>query len=68
MITRDPAAFFAFARKLAPDFGPATARAALLVAPDGFAAALEAFAASIPIDMSPLVTMVPPATFRTTEL
>ena len=36
MITRDPAAFFAFARGIAPDFGPATARAAFLVAPDGF--------------------------------
>jgi hypothetical protein len=36
MITRDPAEFFAFARGLAPDFGPATARAAFLVAPDGF--------------------------------
>jgi hypothetical protein len=36
MITRDPSAFVAFARTLAPDFGPATARAAFLVAPDGF--------------------------------
>ena len=36
MITRDIDAFFAFARDLAPDFGPATARAAFLVAPDGF--------------------------------
>jgi hypothetical protein len=36
MITRDAAAFLAFARTLAPDFGPATARAAFLVAPDGF--------------------------------
>jgi hypothetical protein len=41
MITRDPAEFFAFARGLAPDFGPATARAAFLVAPDGFALALQ---------------------------
>ena len=41
MISRDPAAFFAFARTLAPDFGPATARAAFLVAPDGFARALQ---------------------------
>ena len=41
MITRDPAAFFAFARGIAPDFGPATARAAFLVAPDGFALALQ---------------------------
>jgi len=36
MITRDPAAFLAHAHTLAPDFGPATARAAFLVAPDGF--------------------------------
>jgi len=39
MITRDPDAFFAQARTLAADFGPATARAAFLVAPDGFARA-----------------------------
>jgi len=36
MITRDASAFLEFARALAPDFGPATARAAFLVAPDGF--------------------------------
>ncbi|HET7125634.1 MAG TPA: arginine deiminase-related protein [Lysobacter sp.] len=36
MITRNSTEFFAFARGLAPDFGPATARAAFLVAPDGF--------------------------------
>lgn len=41
MITRDPAAFLAHARTLAPDFGPATARAAFLVAPDGFAHAAQ---------------------------
>jgi len=41
MITRDPAAFFEYARGLAADFGPATARAAFLVAPDGFALALQ---------------------------
>ena len=39
MITRDLDAFFAFAREVAPDFGPATPRAAFLVAPDGFALA-----------------------------
>lgn len=39
MITRDLAAFFAYARDTALDFGPATARAAFLVAPDGFALA-----------------------------
>lgn len=36
MITRDTDAFLAFARDVQPDFGPATARAAFLVAPDGF--------------------------------
>lgn len=39
MITRDHAAFFAHARSLPADFGAATARAAFLVAPDGFARA-----------------------------
>lgn len=41
MLTRDTAAFLAFARSCAPDFGPATARAAFLVAPDGFGRAEE---------------------------
>jgi hypothetical protein len=41
MLTRDPAAFLAFARDCATDFGPATARAAFLVAPDGFGLAAE---------------------------
>ena len=36
MITRDASAFLDVARTLKPDFGPATARAAFLVAPDGF--------------------------------
>ncbi len=36
MMTRDIESFLAFARNAAPDFGPATARAAFLVAPDGF--------------------------------
>ena len=39
MITRDPKRFAAIVAGLAPDFGPATARAAFLVAPDGFALA-----------------------------
>ena len=39
MITRDLDAFFAFARGVDADFGPATPRAAFLVAPDGFARA-----------------------------
>lgn len=41
MITRDSAAFFAFARTCTPDFGPATPRAAFLVAPDHFERADE---------------------------
>ncbi len=36
MITRNIESFLAFARSAAADFGPATARAAFLVAPDGF--------------------------------
>lgn len=41
MITRDPDAFLTHARTLAPDFGPATARGAFLVSPDGFALAAQ---------------------------
>lgn len=41
MITRDLERFVRYARALATDFGPATARAAFLVAPDGFARADE---------------------------
>lgn len=44
MITRDIQAFLAQARALAPDFGPATARAAFLVAPDGFTLAEQSAA------------------------
>jgi hypothetical protein len=44
MLTRDPEAFAAFARGCAPDFGPATARAAFLVAPEGFRRAEESAA------------------------
>lgn len=36
MITHDIASFLDLATQAAPDFGPATARAAFLVAPDGF--------------------------------
>ncbi len=39
MITRGIETFLAFATRCAPDFGAATARAAFLVAPDGFARA-----------------------------
>ncbi|MGY1458351.1 MULTISPECIES: arginine deiminase-related protein [unclassified Luteimonas] len=41
MLTRDTGAFLAFARDCAPGFGAATARAAFLVAPDGFGRADE---------------------------
>ena len=41
MITRDIAAFLEFARGAVADFGPATARAAFLVAPDGFSLAVQ---------------------------
>ena len=41
MITRDIAAFLAFAQTCEPDFGPVVARAAFLVSPDGFARADE---------------------------
>jgi len=39
MITRDTDTFLQFARQCPADFGPATARAAFLVAPEGFARA-----------------------------
>jgi hypothetical protein len=41
MITRDHAAFVEFAGTCAPDFGPPVARAAFLVAPEGFALATQ---------------------------
>jgi hypothetical protein len=44
MITRDTAAFLEFARNTPSDFGPATARAAFLVAPDGFTLAEQSAA------------------------
>lgn len=44
MITRDISRFFDVARAAAPDFGPATARAAFLVAPDGFSRAVQSAA------------------------
>ena len=44
MITRDSRAFLAHARTLGSDFGPATARAAFLVAPDGFTLAEQSAA------------------------
>lgn len=44
MITADPRAFLEVARGCAADFGPATAKAAFLVSPDGFARAAESAA------------------------
>ncbi len=44
MITRDTQVFSGFAGALAPDFGKPTARAAFLVAPDGFSLAGESAA------------------------
>jgi len=44
MITRDIARFREIARASASDFGPATARAAFLVAPDGFSLAVQSAA------------------------
>jgi hypothetical protein len=41
MLTRDCHAFLELARGLAPDFGPPVARAAFLVAPEGFALAAQ---------------------------
>jgi hypothetical protein len=41
MLTRDTGPFLAFAADARADFGPATARAAFLVAPDGFGHAVE---------------------------
>ncbi|MEQ1514197.1 MAG: arginine deiminase-related protein [Lysobacteraceae bacterium] len=41
MLTRDVAAFLGYARTCPPDFGRATAKAAFLVAPDGFVLATE---------------------------
>ncbi|CAN5596507.1 arginine deiminase-related protein [soil metagenome] len=41
MITRDIGTFLQFARGCAPDFGPATARGAFLVAPQGFRRAAQ---------------------------
>jgi hypothetical protein len=44
MITRDPVAFLALVRGVPADFGPPTARAAFMVAPDGFALAAQSAA------------------------
>lgn len=44
MLTRDGKAFLAFAQQCKSDFGPATAKAAFLVSPDGFARAAQSAA------------------------
>ena len=44
VITRDTDVFLDFARDISADFGPATARAAFLVAPDGFTLAEQSAA------------------------
>lgn len=44
MLTRNCAEFLEFARQCQPDFGPATAKAAFLVSPDGFARAAQSAA------------------------
>ncbi len=52
MITRDVAAFVAFARTLAPDFGPACAKAAFLVTPEGFALAEQSASDNAYMDLA----------------
>ncbi|MBW8310722.1 MAG: hypothetical protein K0M64_01690 [Rhizobium sp.] len=52
MITGDPRAFLAFARDLADDFGPACAKAAFLVAPEGFALAEQSASDNAYMDLS----------------
>jgi hypothetical protein len=55
VITRDAAAFAAFARGVAPDFGPACARAAFLVTPEGFALAEQSASDNAYMDLSAAV-------------
>jgi len=52
VITRDAAEFVAFARTLAPDFGPACAAAAFLVTPEGFALAEQSASDNAYMDLS----------------
>ncbi|MBY4597528.1 amidinotransferase [bacterium BD-1] len=52
MITRDTGRFLAFARGLAADFGPACAKAAFLVAPEGFALAEQSASDNAYMDLS----------------
>lgn len=52
MITRDPEAFVSFAEACAPDLEPATARAAFLVSPEGFALAEQSASDNAYMDLS----------------
>src|SRR5687768_3433541 len=52
MLTRDPGAFLAVARTCAPDFGPACAKAAFLVSPDGFALAEQSASDNAYMDLA----------------
>jgi len=52
MITRDPAGFLARARECAADFGPASARAAFLVEPEGFSLAGESASDNAYMDLA----------------
>jgi len=52
MLTRDLEEFAAFARRCAPDFGPACAKAAFLVAPEGFALAEQSASDNAYMDLS----------------
>lgn len=52
MITRDLAAFTAFARTLAADFGPACAKAAFVVTPEGFALAEQSASDNAYMDLA----------------
>jgi len=55
LITCDPVAFTRFARGCAGDFGPACAKAAFLVAPDGFALAEQSASDNRYMDLAPVV-------------
>ncbi|MBW8366545.1 MAG: amidinotransferase [Arenimonas sp.] len=52
MITRDAAAFGVFARAQRPDFGPACAKAAFLVTPEGFALAAQSASDNAYMDLA----------------
>ncbi|KFN50259.1 arginine deiminase-related protein [Arenimonas composti] len=55
MLTRDPTEFLAHARALAADAGPACAKAAFLVAPDGFALAAQSASDNAYMDLAAAV-------------